>query len=96
MMNKSLDKIIQYQVAERLSVQRAMSAASSMMVQLNIQPGSQLRFILGQPKASSNQEAICYWLIEKQNGQLVDEASYPHLLNELRTCLQNLELDRWA
>ena len=96
MMNKSLDKLIQYQVAERLSVQRAMSAAGSMMIQLKIQQGSQLRFILKQLKASSNQEAICYWLIEKQNGQLVDEASYPHLLNELRACLQKLELDGYA
>ena len=57
---------------ERLRMQRAFSAANSMMLQLNIPNGDALVLALKQEKAKTNKEAICHWLLEQNQSQLID------------------------
>ena len=74
---------------KRLRMQRASSAAASIMYKLNIPEGTQLAFILNQPSAKTNKEAISGWILGQTSWQLVDEQSY----NELAVMLERFLFD---
>ncbi len=92
-MNDQINNVIEQRQVERLLMQRALSAANCMMLQLNIQQGSQLSFVLSQPEAKTNQEAIYQCILRNCEGALVDEQNYDELLGELKTTLQKAQLE---
>jgi hypothetical protein len=76
-------------VNERLRLQRAYSAANSMMLQLQIPEGNHLLFALDQPQARDNKDAICHWLLVQNKWQLIDQSSYVELRGKLRSVLSD-------
>lgn len=72
---------------ERLRLQRAYSAANSMMFQLQIPEGKHLVFVLNQPEALDNKEAISRWLLDQNKCVAIDEVAYASLKEKLQQLL---------
>jgi len=78
-------------INERLRLQRAYSAASSMMFQLQIPEGNHLCFALEQSTAKTNREAIAEWILDQVSSLLVDDRSYRELTKKLSGLLNDYE-----
>jgi len=76
-----------------LRLQQANSAASSMMLQLQIPENNHLAFVLEQHQARSNKEAICGWLFVQNRDQPINQESYTRLLERLRKKLNALDTE---
>ena len=76
-------------INQRLRMQKAYRAANSMMLQLRIQQGDQLLFVLGYTSAHDNKDAICRWILDNDNSGVLSMESYRELKNRLQEILSD-------
>lgn len=76
---------------QRARMKRAMRIASSIKLRLRINDQAQLGYILDEPDAVDNLEAITCWILAEQKRAGVDELPYLELLETFRTLLMDLE-----
>lgn len=77
----------EFTLNQRLRMQRVLSAANSMIIQLRIPRGNNLLFILGYPNAIDNKDAICRWILEQEPMLAINNDSYSRLISQLESLL---------
>ena len=73
----------------RLRRRNARLAASNMIVQLNIESGNKLSYLLGYPEAKSNLEAITCWINHIHKPTYITLEDYEYLVNRLEQSLMD-------
>ena len=86
---KVIDKMEKYE-SQKIKRRYASAVAKNLMLQLNIQQGSELCFILNQKNPCSNVEAISAWVMNQQNKEVIDPVPYSELLERLSKKLEGL------
>ncbi len=74
---------------QRLRLQKAYSAANSLMMQLQIPEGNHLLYVLGYPSASDNKDAISQWILDMDSSLVITNESYLNLKRKLRCVLSD-------
>lgn len=78
------------------SLEPIFKAANSLILELHITDGNALSFVLGQPDAETNKEAICLWILSYARDGRVGMERYVLLKTRLRYILSSLQGSQFA
>ncbi len=78
-------------IVNEVFLKQLFRAANSMVLELHIKEGDSLAFVLGQPDADTNKEAICLWLLGYVPNGTICMDRYSQLKAKLSCILSELQ-----
>lgn len=85
--------LVNSELVNRTFLLQVFRAAKSIVLELNIRDGDELAYVLGQPDASTNKEAVELWLLSRIDEGDIDLQRYSELKAELFNILEELTPD---